>query len=146
MSIRSKIILVFIPLIVAPLLLTAVAASLSARNGITAVATSFLRFKGEELVNYANGQWRLLLDNNLAANPDYVSVAKTAVASFARSLVRSDTELILAADPAGRLVMASRDIELSGREQEGLAALAAAGASGWRRPCSQFFRVASGMR
>jgi len=132
-SIRSKIILVFIPLIIAPLLLPAVAASLSARNGITAVATAFLRFKGEQLVGYANGQWRLLLDNNLAASPDFVSVAKTAVASFARTLVRSDTELIVAVDEAGRQAMASRDIELSDQEQKGLSELAAAGASGWQQ-------------
>ncbi len=133
MSVRSKIVLVCIPLIIAPLLLTAVAASLSARNGITAVATSFLRFKSEELANYANSQWRLLLDNNLAANPDFVSVAKSAVASFARSLVRSDTELIAAADRDGALVMASRDVELSEGEREALAAIASSGGSGWQQ-------------
>src|SRR4030042_415250 len=131
MSIRSKIVLVFLPLIIAPLLLTAVAASLSARNGITGVATSFLRFKGEELVNYANGQWRLLLDNNLAANPDFVSVAQTAVASFARTLVRSDTELILAVNPDGSIAMASGEVRLSDREGAALTALArSAGAGG----------------
>jgi adenylate cyclase len=131
MTIRSKIILVFVPLIIAPLLLTAVAASLAARNGITGVATSFLRFKGEQLVNYANGQWRLLLDNNLAANPDFVGVAKTAVSSFATSLVRSDTELIAAVEKDGRLAMATAEVKTTDDERAALAALAASGAAGW---------------
>ena len=133
MSIRSKIVAVFIPLIIAPLLLTAVAASLSARNGITAVATSFLRFKGEELVNYANSQWRLLLDNNLAANPEYVSVAKSAVGSFARTLVRSDSELILAVNRDGSIAMASGEVRLSDREAAALAELARSAGSGWQQ-------------
>ncbi len=132
MTIRSKIIAVFIPLIIAPLLLTAVAASLSARNGITAVATAFLRFKSEQLVSYANGQWRLLLDNNLAANPEFVSVAKSAVASYATTLIRSGTELIVAVDKDGRVAMTTRDVELSPEESERLALAAAAGASGWQ--------------
>ncbi len=133
MTIRSKIIAVFIPLIIAPLLLTAVAASLSARNGITVVATAFLRFKSEQLVSYANGQWRLLLDNNLAANPEFVSVAKSAVASYARTLIRSDTELIVAVDKDGRVAMTTSDVELSPGESEALAASAAAGVSGWQQ-------------
>jgi adenylate cyclase len=131
-TIRSKIILVFIPLIIAPLLLTAVAASLSARNGITAVATAFLRFKSEQLVSYANGQWRLLLDNNLAANPEFVSVAEAAVASYARTLERSDTELIVAVDKDGKVAMTTRDVEIPPDEIERLALSVAAGAAGWK--------------
>ena len=47
MNIRGKIILIVLPLIITPLLLTGVISALSARNGITSVATGFLRFKSE---------------------------------------------------------------------------------------------------
>ncbi len=42
MSIRSKIIFVVLPLLIAPFLLTGIVSALSARNGITRVATEFL--------------------------------------------------------------------------------------------------------
>ena len=49
MNIRGKNILIVLPLIITPLLLTGVISALSARNGITAVATGFLQFKSEQL-------------------------------------------------------------------------------------------------
>ena len=61
MSIRAKIVLIVLPLIIAPLLVTGYVSSLSARNGITRVATSLLRFKQEELLSYASSQWSLLV-------------------------------------------------------------------------------------
>ena len=67
---------------------------LAARNGITRVATNFLMFKAEELRNYAETQWKLLEDNQLAGNPEFVAVSKTAVESFARSLLRGRGRLI----------------------------------------------------
>ena len=130
-TIRSKIVLAFIPLLITPLLLTAVASTLAARNGVTAVATSFLRFKSEELVNYASGQWSLLVENRLAGNADYVNVAKESVAGFARGLIRSETEMILAVDESNALVMTTAELELAQSEAARIQALADAGNDGW---------------
>jgi class 3 adenylate cyclase/HAMP domain-containing protein len=132
MSIRSKMVAIVLPLIVAPLLVTGVASSLAARNGITRIATSFLRFKMDDLLNYAASQWSLLEENGLSGNPEYVTATKSAVSSFARSLVRGSTELILAVDREGRLAMSTGELELSAEESRELARLAAAGISGWR--------------
>jgi class 3 adenylate cyclase/HAMP domain-containing protein len=123
---------IVLPLIVAPLLVTGVVSSLAARNGITRIATSFLRFKMDDLLNYAGSQWSLLAENGLSANPEYVTATKSAVSSFARSLVRGSTELILAVDREGRLAMSTGELELSAEESRELARLAAAGISGWR--------------
>ena len=98
MSIRSKMVAIVLPLIVAPLLVTGVVSSLAARNGITRIATGFLRFKMDDLLNYAGSQWGLLVENGLSDNAEYVTATKSAVTSFARSLVRGSTELILAVD------------------------------------------------
>ena len=67
--IRAKIILIVLPLIVTPLVLIALASIFTARNGITRVATEFLRFKAEELAAYAASQWTMLEQNDLAAEP-----------------------------------------------------------------------------
>jgi adenylate cyclase len=131
MRIRAKFVLIVVPLIVTPLLLVGFAASLAARNGITRVATEFLRFKSEELKNYATTQWNLLVENQLDSRPEYVEVSKTAVASFARSLIRSETELILALDEQGQIAMSTAAIELSEQEMPGLIDLARSDEEGW---------------
>ena len=94
-NIRGKIILVVLPLIVTPLLFAGLMATLLARNGITGVATQFLQFKAEQIETYANGQWDLLVQNGLEGSPEFVDAAEEAIATFASSVVRSDTEAIL---------------------------------------------------
>jgi adenylate cyclase len=132
MSIRAKIVLIVLPLIIAPLLLTGYISSLSARNGITRVATSLLRFKEEELISYAGSQWSLLVANNLAGSEAFVGATRAAVESFARNMVRSPTELILAVDESGHLAMATAEIRIAPEEAEALAALIKAGRLGWQ--------------
>jgi len=124
--------LVFLPLLITPLLLTAAAASFAARNGITGVATGFLRFKAEQLESYVRGQWDLLVANEMQGNARLVEAAQAGVGSFAAGLVRSPTELILAVDDLGRVVMSSAPLELSAPETEELSLLAEARARGWR--------------
>ena len=132
MSIRAKIVLIVLPLIIAPLLLTGWVSSLSARNGITQVATSLLRFKQEELLSYAGSQWSLLVSNNLAGNPSFVQATRAAVESFARNMVRSPTELILAVDEAGSPAMATAEVEIAPEEKAALRSLIKAGRFGWQ--------------
>ena len=131
MRIRAKFVLIVVPLIITPLLLVGFAASLAARNGITQIATEFLKFKSEELRNYATTQWNLLVENQLDTRPEYVEVSKTAVASFARSLIRNESELILALDELGRIAMSTAPIEPLDQESSELVELAQAGEEGW---------------
>jgi class 3 adenylate cyclase/HAMP domain-containing protein len=133
MSIRAKIVLIVLPLIIAPLLVTGYVSSLSARNGITRVATSLLRFKQEELLSYAGSQWSLLVNNNLASNQEFVAASKDAVESFARNMIRSSTELILAVEADGAVAMASEQIELSPEERQSLAELISGQSFGWQQ-------------
>ena len=132
MNIRTKMILIVLPLIAGPLVTTGYVASLTARNGITRVVTSLLQFKQEELSSYANGQWSLLVDNNLAENATFLAATKSAVESFAKNMIRSDTELILAVDAKAEVEMSTAEIALLPSEQEALVALIAAEELGWR--------------
>jgi adenylate cyclase len=133
MSIRAKIVLIVLPLIIAPLLVTGYVSSLSARNGITRVATSLLRFKQEELLSYASSQWSLLVANGLASNQEFVAASKDAVKSFARNMIRSSTELILAVDTDGTVVMSTEALELSPEERQSLAQLISDETFGWQQ-------------
>ena len=131
MSIRAKVVLLVLPLIIAPLLLTGFVASLSARNGITSVATNLLAFKMDDLTNYANSQWSLLVENNFVGNQEYVDAARSAVGSYAQTLVRGDSELVFALDASGKVAMSTAPLELTQAESRDLIRELSAGTSGW---------------
>lgn len=132
MNIRTKMVLVVLPLIVTPLVLTGLISSLSARNGITGIATEFLRFKAEQIVTYAEGQWDLLEQNSLDTNETYVRAARDAVASFSTTVVRSSTERIIAVDDNGAIAFRTGPITPSVPQTAQLAALRNDGVTGWQ--------------
>lgn len=110
MSIRLKIILTVVPLIIATLTLTGISSFFSATNGITRIAKDFLGFKADELENQAQSQWGLLVENNLSDKPEMIGATQAAIRGYAGSILRSPTEVILALDKAGNLAMATGDI------------------------------------
>jgi len=116
MKIRSKIILVVLPVVVATLCLAQAASYFSAQSGITRIAQKFLNFKASELEKYADSQWSLLSENNLAGRQDMVDAAKNAVQLYARSIILSDTEIILALDDEGKTAMSTSPINITADE------------------------------
>ena len=132
-SIRKKIILTVLPLLLAPVLLTVLVSSLSARNGISIIAADFLRFKNEVLINYAQSQWDLIESNNFEGSPEFITAAKEAVENYAYNLIQSESEIILAIDSTGNPVMATRPVELSILEKEQLLKLFSGKHEGWHR-------------
>ncbi|MFW5689205.1 MAG: HAMP domain-containing protein, partial [Spirochaetota bacterium] len=134
MSIRLKIILVVLPLLIVTILLVGITSALSARAGITRVAIEALGFKAQELQKYAQNQWDLLVTNDLARSPDYLSVTRRAVESYAGTLVRSESELIFAVNPDGIPVMSTVDLAIDDpAEAATLADLASESREGWRQ-------------
>ena len=133
MRIRVKIIFVVLPLIVAPLFIMALASIFTARNGITRVAEEFQRFKAQELSKYAQSQWTLLEENGLSGRKEFVDISKATIESFARSMIRSDAELIFAVDRSGALAMTTADITPTPEEARLLASLAARQEEGWHQ-------------
>ncbi|MCA1949379.1 MAG: adenylate/guanylate cyclase domain-containing protein [Treponema sp.] len=105
MSIRLKTIVVVMPLLIASVVLAGVSSYFSAASAVTRLAVDFLTFKAEELENYANSQWNLLVDNGFVGRSDMEQAAQTAVQSFGRSILRSSTEAIFAMDNKGSLAL-----------------------------------------
>ncbi|MCX7031611.1 MAG: adenylate/guanylate cyclase domain-containing protein, partial [Spirochaetes bacterium] len=79
MSIRLKIILIVLPLVVATLVLTGVSSYFAASNGISRVAREFLAFKSSQLRKHAESQWSLLVENGLTGRPEMVEATREAV-------------------------------------------------------------------
>ena len=126
MSIRWKIFLIVLPLIVATLGLTGGSSFFATSNGISRIAKDFLGFKANELRKQAESQWSLLVSNNLTERADMVSATKAAVEGYARSIVGSPTELIVAVGEDGAVAMSTASVELTDAEKEALAGLAKA--------------------
>ena len=120
MKIRAKIVLVVLPLIITTLLLAGISSYFSATTGITRIAKEFLDFKATELRKYAQGQWRLLEENQFADRPEYVEATKQAVEDYARSLVRSATEKTVAFDGSAVIAMRTADVQILDRERAAL--------------------------
>ena len=129
MSIRLKIVLVILPVLIASVILVGVSSYFYASTGITRIARDFLDFKSEELRKYAEGQWQLLVDNDLTERPEMVRAAQLGVEGFARSIVRSSTERILGFDRNGNLVLATEAVDISDSEREAVVILIGSGSS-----------------
>jgi adenylate cyclase len=125
MSIRIKIILVVMPLIMAAVILAGMSSYFVAASAVTKVATDSLTFKASELEKYANGQWNLLVENGFVGRADMEAAAQAAIESFARSVLRSETESIIAVDPEGRSRMRAGPAAPLQAEEARLAALSA---------------------
>ncbi len=116
MRIRAKIISIVLPLIIVTLTLAGFSAYFASASGISEIARNFLGFKAEELEKYSENQWKLLIDNNFTDRPDMVDATKAGVQAFAVSIIRSGTELILAFDSEGQIVMQTGEISISSIE------------------------------
>ncbi len=125
-------ILVVLPLIVMPVFVIAITSIYTARHGVTGVESEFLRFKAEELQKYAQSQWTILEQNGLSGRPQYVEISKTAVASFAASMIRDAAELVVALDGSGAPAFATSPIAPRPQEARSLADMASRRAEGWK--------------
>ncbi|GHU05160.1 hypothetical protein FACS1894147_11060 [Spirochaetia bacterium] len=118
MKIRTKIILVVLPLIIVTLALTEAASYFTASRGISRIARQFLNFKAEELEKYAANQWELLVENDYAGRPDMVQAARNSLEIYARSITLSDTEIILGIDGvSGDVAMYTKETTLLPEEK-----------------------------
>ncbi len=133
MSIRTKIIFIVVPLLVAALLISSTISSYSARSGMTRIAMSSMAFKAQELNKYMESQWNLLVTNELSENQEYVTVARSAMEAYAASVVNTPTELIFAFPYSGemKVELATGELELSDADRVELISLSEADKRGW---------------
>ena len=132
MSVRLKIILIVLPLLIVTLVLSSIASSLSARNGITRVAVELLAFKAQDMESYLDNQWNLLVENDLEEQSVYIQAVQGAALTYAQSLISSDTEIILALDSGNRPVFTTGGAAVLGDEdREELASLRSRAEQGW---------------
>jgi adenylate cyclase len=119
-GIRGKIVLIVLPLLIVALVIGGISSSFIATNSVTRIAMEFLEFKTDELEKYVDSQWKILLDNDLTDRADMIQAAQAGIEVFARSIIRSDTEVIFAVDANGELVLSTAVFELLADESAGI--------------------------
>ncbi len=93
-----------LPLVVATVLLSGVLASLESRIAVTRLANRHLAFKAEQLQDYFESEWGVVVQLGLDKDPAYRTAVEASFRSYAFSLLRSETELIVALDDRGTAV------------------------------------------
>lgn len=131
-SIRLKIVLVVLPILIVAVVLVGMSSQIVATRALTRIATEFLDFKASELEKYAESQWNLLVQNDVADRPEMVAAAQAGVESFALTIVRSDSEAIIAIRADGTVAMRTSSIDATPEETTRLQALYAAATRGFQ--------------
>lgn len=122
MKIRTKFIAIVLPILIVGLVIGGVMASSIARNAVTRVTGRFLNFKKDQLAQYMDGQWTILVENGVASRSDMVQAAQAGIEAYARSLLLSDTELVFALDGDGGVPMATGEVQIADAERKALLA------------------------
>lgn len=94
-----------LPLVVAAVLLSGVLASLESRVALTRLANRHMAFKAEQLQSYFESEWRVVVQLGFDRDPAYRAAVEASFRSYAASLLRSETEKIVAFDDQGNTVV-----------------------------------------
>lgn len=128
---RLKAALLLIPFVVLTVVVTGITSTFTTRAALTRVATRLMAYKAEQLLGFASSQWALLDELGFDEEPEYRDVATSAIESYARSLLRSESEIIFALDAEGEIVMSTGELDLSGDDREALSQVRQRERPGW---------------
>ena len=106
-GLRAKVYLMIVPLVIVVVAVSGTLASLASRTALTGVATRLMAYKAEQLRDYVWSEWEVVTELELDDVPVYRELVEQSTRSFATSLLRSETELIVALGPAGDIVMSA---------------------------------------
>ncbi|MBN1242070.1 MAG: HD domain-containing protein [Spirochaetales bacterium] len=104
-TIRLKLVLSILPVLIASFAVAGVSSILLARAGMIRLAMRNLAFKAETLKQYGEAQWGLVVSQGFDTDPEFVAAARSSFARQAETLLREDTECFLALDLDGALAM-----------------------------------------
>ena len=100
--------------------LVAVSSFLVASDAVSSVTEDFLRFKARQLRLYADGQWEILVENELHDREDMRRAAERGVEAYARSIRERDTEAVFIFEADASLRGATVPVEVAEEEGEQL--------------------------
>ena len=104
MRIRSKVLLVVLPLLIFPAFLIGYTGLISAKNGITKVTKEFLSYKAAEMYKFCSRQEDILVETGLADVGDYRQIAQRSAQEYADIIRLSETGYFMAFSSDGTVI------------------------------------------
>ncbi|MBL8967219.1 MAG: HD domain-containing protein [Spirochaetaceae bacterium] len=101
-SLRLKTYLTLLPIVFVTVAITGYMAFLESRQALTRLANRHLAYKADQLRDYVNSEWEIVSTLGLGGEAAYRQAQEESFRSYAYSLLRGDSELILVLDAAGR--------------------------------------------
>jgi len=95
---RFKSIFMILPLVVVIIILDGVFAGLESQTAITELANRHLTYKAEQLRDFINNEWDVIENLKLGDQVEYRDASRESFNSYAYSLLRNKSELILVVD------------------------------------------------
>lgn len=104
MRIRSKVLLVVLPLLIFPAFLIGYTGLISAKNGITKVTKEFFSYKAAEMYKFCSRQEDILVETGLANVGDYRQIAQGSAQEYADIIRLSETGYFMAFSSDGTVI------------------------------------------
>jgi len=104
MRIRSKVLLVVLPLLIFPAFLIGYTGLISAKNGITKVTKEFLSYKAAEMYKFCSRQEDILVETGLADIGDYRQIAQRSAQEYSDIIRLSESGYFMAFDSTGTVI------------------------------------------
>lgn len=104
-GLRTRLYTIILPLVLVVVLLSGVLSVLASRAALTPVATRLMAYKAEQLRDYALSEWETIESLELDTDQAIRLASQESFRSYATSLIRSDTELIVVVNAADQVVM-----------------------------------------
>ncbi|NJL72427.1 MAG: hypothetical protein HC888_13070, partial [Candidatus Competibacteraceae bacterium] len=112
-SIRTKLGMVIIPLLVCSFAISGYISVVSSRRSISELSQRFMEYRGEQIQNYAADQWRNFQSSGFSEEPIYVEIIRKSIRTYAEGMIRKEGESIFALDAAGTLVFSTPPASVS---------------------------------
>jgi len=110
MKIRTKVLVVILPILILPLILVGFTSYFSARQGITKVTREFLSYKVAEMYKYCRRQEDILVETGLAEEENYRELAKKSAEEYAKTIGLSETGYFMAFNSSGEIIFPKLEI------------------------------------
>ncbi len=104
LAFSTRILILILPIVVGSLLVGGLFNGVYADRGVKKAMRRLMVYKSQDLHRYATSQWELLLENGLQGDLAYLESLRTSVRSYSITMLREDSEWILAVDEDGQIV------------------------------------------
>jgi response regulator RpfG family c-di-GMP phosphodiesterase len=111
-SIKAKLLIMIVPLLFCSYFISSYITITTSKKSLSDLSTRFMRYKSEQIQNYAFDQWENFNKSSFADEPVYAEIIRKSIGTYARGIIREDSELIFALENTGELVFSTSSINI----------------------------------